>query len=81
MSFYRRIKYFLVHTLMLSNKNAQSLIESGELSLDGVIVHENCFLYDEHEIRRNGELVRSGKKNTYLKFHKPAGFHRKQPCR
>lgn len=74
MSFYRRIKYFLVHTLMLSNKEAQSLIESGQLSLDGEIICENCFLKDEQEIRRNGELVRTGKKNIYLKFNKPVGF-------
>ncbi len=74
MSFYRRIKYFLVHTLMLSNKEAQSLIESGQLSLDGEIIRENFFLKDEQEIRRNGELLRTGKKNIYLKFYKPSGF-------
>ena len=74
MSFYRRIKYFLVHTLMLSNKEAQELIEVGQLEIDGLGISENCLLSDYSEIKLSGNVVRARKEFVYLKFYKPAGF-------
>ncbi|MBA3680434.1 MAG: rRNA pseudouridine synthase [Bacteroidetes bacterium] len=74
MSFYRRIKYFLVHTLKLSNKEAQQLIDDGKLQIDGVIISENCQLIDTSEIKINGKIVREKKEFVYLLFNKPTGF-------
>jgi len=73
-SFYRRIKYFLVHTLKLSNKEAQKLIDEGKVSIDGMVVLENCQLNDTSEIRVNEEVVRTKKEFVYLLFNKPSGF-------
>lgn len=74
MSFYRRIKYFLVHTLKLSNKEAQKLIDQGNISIDGIAISENCFLNDASEIKLNNEIVRPRKEFVYLLFNKPVGF-------
>jgi 23S rRNA pseudouridine2604 synthase len=74
MSFYRRIKYFLVHTLKHTNEAAQKLIEDGSVELDNIVVKENVFLKDEHEIKVKGEVVRPGKEFIYIKFYKPAGY-------
>lgn len=74
MGFYRKLKYFLVHTRMLSNKRAQELIDTGAVELDGIRIHENCLLHDTAEIKISGEVVREKKEQVYLKFYKPRGF-------
>ncbi|PBQ34086.1 hypothetical protein CNR22_20660 [Sphingobacteriaceae bacterium] len=74
MSFYRRIKYFLVHTLMLSNKAAAELIEKGLVEIDSLQIFENVFLEDHSEIKVNGKIERLKKEFVYLKFHKPTGY-------
>ena len=74
MSFYRRIKYFLVHTLKHTNKDAQSLIETGAVQINGLTVFENCLLDDEDEILLNGKKVRNKKEFVYILFNKPVGF-------
>jgi 23S rRNA pseudouridine2604 synthase len=74
MGFYRKIKYFLVHTLMLSNKQAQELIDSGSVEIEGVSIFENCPITSYSEIKVNGKIVRPAKKFEYLMFYKPAGY-------
>ncbi len=74
MSFYRRIKYFLVHTLKLSNKEAQKLIDEGKMQIDGITISQNCLLNDASEIKVNDKIVREKKEFVYLLFNKPAGF-------
>jgi 23S rRNA pseudouridine2604 synthase len=74
MSFYRRIKYFLVHTLKLTNEEAQTAIENGTLQIDNEVVKNNVFLNDFSEIKLNGNVVRPKKEFVYLKFYKPIGY-------
>jgi len=74
MSFSRKIKYFLVHTLQHSNKAAQELIEDGKVEIDGVKVVENCPLQDHSEIKVNGITERKKKKFIYYRFYKPVGL-------
>ncbi|MBA2611272.1 MAG: rRNA pseudouridine synthase [Bacteroidetes bacterium] len=74
MSFYRRIKYFLVHTLKHSNKVAQELIDKGHVEVNGLTIAENCILYANSEIKVNGIIEQEKKEFVYLKFHKPAGY-------
>lgn len=74
MSFYRRIKYFLVHTLKLSNKEAQELIDSGAVKINGVTITENCTITDDSEIQVNDKIVRAKKEFVYILFNKPTGF-------
>lgn len=74
MSFYRRIKYYLVHTLKHTNESAQALIDKGVIELDGKNIKDNVFLTDDAEIKIEGEVVRKKKDFIYIKFHKPAGY-------
>lgn len=74
MSFYRRIKYFLVHTLMLTNKEAQALIDKGAVQIEGVIITDNCSITENSEITINGKIERVKKEFVYLLFNKPVGF-------
>ncbi|MCC6371331.1 MAG: pseudouridine synthase [Bacteroidia bacterium] len=74
MSFQRRIQFFLVHTLFISNKEAQQLIQKGAVLLDGHSVTENCIISETSEIMVNGEIKRAKTIFTYLKFYKPRGF-------
>lgn len=74
MSFYRRVKYFLVHTLKLSNKDAQVLIDSGAVKINGVTIAENCTITDDSEIQVNNKIARPKKEFVYILFNKPPGF-------
>ena len=58
MSFYRRIKYFLVHTLKLTNEDAQAIIDKGVIELDGLAIKDNVFLNDFTEIKIDGKDLR-----------------------
>jgi len=73
-SFYRRIKYFLVHTLNLSNKEAQKLIDKGLVKINGIIITENCIITNDSEIIVNNKIERQKKDYVYLLFNKPVGF-------
>lgn len=74
MSFYRRIKYFLVHTLKLTNEDAQATIDKGVIEIDGVAIKDNVFLNDFSEVKIDGKIVRAKKEFVYLKFYKPIGY-------
>lgn len=74
MSFYRRIKYFLVHTLKHTNETAQEILAKGVVEIDNIVVKENVFLNDDAEVKVEGKVIRPKKEFIYLKFYKPVGF-------
>lgn len=74
MSFQRRLKFFLVHTLFISNKEAQILIDKGEVEINGQIANQNCLIDTVSEIKVQGKLLRQKTVFTYLKFYKPRGY-------
>lgn len=59
---------------MLSNKEAQSLIDDKAIEINGELISENCIMSDDSEIKVNGVIKRAKKEFVYLKFNKPAGF-------
>jgi 23S rRNA pseudouridine2604 synthase len=59
---------------MLSNKEAQSLIDKKVIEIDGVVISENCIISDASEIKVNGIIKRAKKEFVYLRFYKPVGF-------
>lgn len=74
MSFTKKIAYFLVHNLGMTNKKARQLIREGQVRIAGKPVMENCLLEEHAEIRVNDAVVRPAKKSVYLKFNKPTGY-------
>ncbi len=74
MSFYRKIQYYLVHTLKLSNKEALSAIKNGLVKINDEIISNNIIIDDTSEIKLNNKIIRAKIKFVYLKFHKPIGY-------
>ena len=74
MGFTKRIQYFLVHALQLSNKEARQLIGKKLVKINGRIITDNVYINDFSEIELNGKILRELIKPVYLKFHKPRGF-------
>lgn len=74
MGFSRKIKYYLVHTLKYSNKDAQALLDSRAVEVDGQIVTDNRVLDERSPVHVKGQTVRVQTTPVYLKFHKPPGY-------
>ena len=64
----------MVHTLKLTNKEAQNLIDKGEVKIDGMSIAENIAITDNSEIIINGKIERKKKEFIYILFNKPVGF-------
>ncbi|MBL7931677.1 MAG: rRNA pseudouridine synthase [Bacteroidia bacterium] len=64
----------MVHRLGFTNNQARDFIQSGNVSIDGITVHENCILDETQEVKIGGSIVRKAKKFSYIKFYKPRGF-------
>jgi 23S rRNA pseudouridine2604 synthase len=74
LSFSKKIKYFLVHGLSYTNKQAQELLDKGLVQIDGQSVCNNCLLETGSEVKVAGKTVRPGTNFIYIKFYKPSGY-------
>lgn len=74
MSYRKRIKFFLVHTLRVSNKEADELIQSGKLKVNGNAVQENIFFEETDEILLGEKTLQKGFEYLYIRFYKPRGY-------
>lgn len=74
MSYRKRIKFFLVHTLRVSNKTADEYLKNGLILLNGKKVNENVSVADTDEVSYNGKVLRTGFDYQYICFYKPRGF-------
>jgi len=74
MGFCKKLKYFLVHTAMYTNKAAQALIDNGEVTINGQTIKTNCTLDELGEIKIKNKVVRGDRSFVYLKFYKPVGY-------
>lgn len=73
MSFRQRIHYFLVHSLDLSNQTAKDLINSGELSVNGIAIVENSILGTYDVVTYKDEVIYPTKQFSYFAYYKPIG--------
>lgn len=74
MSFRLNIKYYLVHTLGFTNKEAIRAIGSGKLVVNGQIITENIEFDETSEIFYNGTLLKPNTPFTYIALYKPRGI-------
>lgn len=74
MGFTRKLQYFLVHHLEMSNTEARSLISSGRVKINNSTVTVNCIITELEEITIDTTIVRSKKNFRYFKFYKPRGY-------
>lgn len=74
MSFRNRIKFHLVKTLGLSYKEADLLLVSEKVFVNGKLITENNIISKDDEIAIEDKIVRAEKKYTYIALYKPAGI-------
>lgn len=73
MSFRLNIKYFLVHSLGFTNKEAIRAIENRKLKVNGSVVTENIEFNETWEIYYEDNLLKPNTPFTYIALYKPRG--------
>lgn len=74
MSFRLNIKYYLVHSLGFTNKEAIRAIEQRKLVVNGVLITENSEFDATSEIYYEETLLKANTPFTYIAFYKPRGI-------
>ena len=74
MSFRLNIKYFLVHSLGFTNKEAIRAIENRKLNVNGSLVTENIEFNETWEIYYEDKLLKPNTPFTYIALYKPRGI-------
>ncbi len=74
MSFRLNIKYYLVHSLGFTNKEAIRAIEQRKLIVNGTVVTENIEFNDTWEIYYEDKLLKPNTPFIYIALYKPRGI-------
>ena len=74
MTFRKRLQYFLVKRLNISNKNALVLILEGKILINDFSVFENIEINSQDKIVFEGHILQEGKQLIYIAFYKPRGI-------
>ncbi len=74
MTFRKRLQYFLVKRLNISNKSALALILGGKISINNVLVLENIEINIEDNVIYENQILQEGKQLIYVAFYKPKGI-------
>lgn len=74
MSFRLNIKYYLVHSLGFTNKEAIRAIEQRKLKVNGAVINENSEFNETWEIYFEDKLLKPNTPFTYIAFYKPRGI-------
>jgi 23S rRNA pseudouridine2604 synthase len=74
LGFSRKLKYFLVKKLQISNNEAQKLLSEGQILVDGKSLTENILISPEQEICLENTVLQEAKVFKYLAFYKPRGI-------
>ncbi len=74
MSFRLNIKYYLVHQLGFTNKEAIKAIENRKLKVNGAVITENIEFNETWEIYLDEQLLKPNAPFTYIALYKPRGI-------
>ena len=74
MTFRKRLQYFLVKRLNISNKSALTLILEGKIKINGLPIFENIVLSLEDSVIFEEQILQEGKAFFYVAFYKPRGI-------
>ena len=74
MTFRKRLQYFLVKRLNISNKSALSLILEGKIKINGLPIFENIVLSLEDSVIFEEQILQEKKAFFYVAFYKPRGI-------
>ena len=73
MTFRKRLKYIIVQTLKVSNKEAEQLILKADILVNGNVSEANYIVLHEDEILYNGNIIKPSFFYTYIAYNKPVG--------
>jgi 23S rRNA pseudouridine2604 synthase len=74
MTFRKRLQYFLVKRLQISNKSALKLILEGKVLVNEQSVWKNVVINVEDSVVHEEQILQQGKKFLYVAFYKPRGI-------
>jgi 23S rRNA pseudouridine2604 synthase len=74
MTFRKRLQYFLVQRLNISNKSALEYISEGKTKINSKVIFENVIINPEDSIDFEGQVLQEGKQFVYVAFYKPRGI-------
>jgi len=74
MSSIKKIKYFLTHTLQISNKESEALIFSEKIRVNNKIILNDIVISEWDEIAKEGQILQQQKEKLYYLFNKPKGI-------
>lgn len=74
MTFRKRLQYFLVKRLNISNKSALMLILEGKIKINGKSIFENIVLNLGDSVIFEEQILQEGKAFFYVAFYKPRGI-------
>jgi 23S rRNA pseudouridine2604 synthase len=74
MTFRKRLQYFLVKRLQISNKSALKLILEGKVLVNEQSVWKNVVINVEDSVVYEEQILQQGKKFLYVAFYKPRGI-------
>jgi 23S rRNA pseudouridine2604 synthase len=73
-TFRKRLQYFLVKRLNISNKNALALILEGKIKINGETILENIVLNLGDSVAFEDQILQAKKDFIYVAFYKPRGI-------
>ena len=74
MTFRKRLQYFLVKRLNISNKSALKYISEGKTKINSKVVFENVIINPEDSVVFEEQVLQEGKQFIYIAFYKPRGI-------
>lgn len=74
MTFRKRLQYFLVKRLNISNKSALALILEGKVLVNDLAIFENIDINVENKVVYENQILQEGKQLIYIAFNKPRGI-------
>ena len=74
MTFRKRLQYFLVKRLNISNKSALESISEGKTKVNSKVVFENVIVNPEDTVVFEEQILQEGKQFIYVAFYKPRGI-------
>lgn len=74
MTFRKRLQYFLVKRLNISNKSAFECISEGKTKINSKVVFDNIIVNPEDTLVFEGTVLQEGKQFFYIAFYKPRGI-------
>lgn len=70
----KRINKYLAEAGVCSRREADALVQSGKVLINGNTASNGCRVYDDDDVTVNGKRLKGPEPKVYLAFYKPPGI-------